>query len=465
MFVQRATAFQNNMSHSEESAIPTYESTASYTAGEDQHLSLRGFDLRKKIDMGFALESRGNPHLPYTTDDEIRGSVILRFNADTFVNDVSITLEGVATTYVETIAASPTLGRTTTTRTFLEISQPLDMDTFFNSGMAICAHAYRIPFNFTVPGRLLPRTCTHSVENDTVRAAHLEVPPSMGNMKLAGKSSKEMDDFAPHMATITYSIRARVAKYGTSGRPVQIGDGSVEVKILPFYEEKPPMHIQDSHPHYVLRKEKDVKMGLFKFGKVGRLTAETIQPRSLRLLHQGTSSNVPVVTCSSTTVTLRFDPQSVKDQPPPLDLVVAKLCVYTFFAATPFHKIPLHHAQEDWPSRQGVYYEQIELSKRSLSIVNWTRSTSGSTSELAIDESTVFYTTSILVPITLPAELCTQKMFLPTFASCTVSRSYDLTLNISYSPNRTNIFSPCIELRLPLQICNDNSATSLNNFV
>ena len=452
------------MSRSEESIVPSYESTASYTAGEDRHLNLRRFGLGQKVDMEFILGSRHIAHLPYSTDDEIKGSVNLRFDNDTLVKDVSVALEGVATTYVDTAAASPTLGRTTGTRMFLEIPQPLDIKSLFNSGMAMCDQTYRIPFSFTVPGRLLPRTCTHSVENDTVRAAHLELPPSMGNSKRASDSSQEVDDFAPDMAMITYSIRARVAKQGTSGRPVQIGDGSVEVKVLPIYEEKPPMHIEGSHLKYVLRKEKDVKKGFFKFGKTGRLTAEAMQPRSLRLSYQETNSRVPGVTSSSTTVALRFDPQSINDQPPLLDLIVAKLCVSTFFAITPFRGIPVRHTQEDWPSSEHVYHEQVELSKRALSKVNWTRSNSERYSELYNDESMIFYTASILVPITLPTDSCTPKLFLPTFTSCTVSRSYDLKLSISYNSNRTSIFNPCIELRLPIQICNDSPTTSLDNF-
>ena len=42
------------------------------------------------------------------------------------------------------------------------------------------------------------------------------------------------------------------------------------------------MEISESK-EYELRKEKDVKKGLFKLGKVGRLTAETTEPRGLRL--------------------------------------------------------------------------------------------------------------------------------------------------------------------------------------
>lgn len=89
---------------------------------------------------------------------------------------------------------------------------------------------------------------------------------------------------------------------------------------------------------HAMRKEKNVKKGLFKLGKTGRLVAETSQPKSLHLPHPSKRTGEPIATMA--TVNLRFDPASPEDVPPQLDSIVSKLKVYTFFGAAPYRVAP-----------------------------------------------------------------------------------------------------------------------------
>jgi hypothetical protein len=59
------------------------------------------------------------------------------------------------------------------------------------------------------------------------------------------------------------------------------------------------------------------------------------------------------------------------------------------------------------------------------------------------------YTTTLRVPITLPP----NKLWLPTFHSCLVSRWYVLSLEVQIHPPAKGVPSFCVGLRVPLQIC------------
>ena len=332
---------------------------------------------------------------------------------------------------------------------------------------------YEIPFNFVVPEQLLPHICTHSVQNSEVLNAHIQLPPSFGDPMLASDGQTLVDDMAPDMARISYCVRVRMIKRSSSGRLVDIADKAIRLRIVPATEEQPPVPVPEDDKDFELRKEKDVKRGIFKLGKIGRLTAEAIQPRTLRLPAPKTKSPSPVTTI--TTVNLRFDPHDANDQPPALGSIVSKLRAETFFGATPFKQIPRKSSVNVWDTSKGSYIDSVELSSRCISTVPWTRhedQTSAVSTELARRPSVIstasasnipepsstyggahFWAASVLVPISLP----TNKVFTPSFNSCIVSRAYTLELNVSYHSPGTNVSLPSVVLKLPIQISSEGN--------
>jgi hypothetical protein len=64
-----------------------------------------------------------------------------------------------------------------------------------------------------------------------------------------------------------------------------------------------------------------------------------------------------------------------------------------------------------------------------------------------------FYTTQILVPVTLPM----NKNFIPTFHSCLVSRTYTLGMHFSAHGGHS------LNLKVPVQICAEGSDTGIEN--
>lgn len=287
-----------------------------------------------------------------------------------------------------------------------------------------------------------------------------------------------MDDLAPDMSKIIYSIRARATRWNAVGRLLELADKSQRIRVIPAREEAPPLNIDELESDHVMRKEKNVKKGLFKIGKTGRLVAETTQPKSLHLPHPSKRTGEPIATMA--TVNLRFDPASLEDVPPLLDSIVSKLKVYTFFGAAPYKAIPEVHQCDNWSSLHGVYPENISLSSRCLSTVTWERhdgserqnsssssalsrrpsaySTSSTSSVLepscAYQAGSPFYTATILVPVALQnaSGNSRPKVLIPTFHSCIVSRTYSLELNLSYRTPGASIAASHVVLKSPVQI-------------
>lgn len=483
--------------------------------------------LRRKSEVDVVLDDGDDFIRTYSTFDQIKGHVNLKFEKDTLIDDLHIFLEGQSNTYVEKIAtAAPTTGRTTGRHVFLRVQQPIPQHALPADNLARADVTYTIPFHFTVPDRLLPYVCCHKVEHESVKKAHLQLPPSIGDPMLAGDGNILMDDLSPEMAKVIYSIKARVLKSppNLAGRSVDVEEKVVRIRIVPAREDEPPMTIDEENASYVMRAEKNVRKGLFKIGKkLGRLTAEAAQPESLRLPHPAKRSTAPVTTM--TTIKLRFDPATENEQPPQLANLASKLRVYTFFGATCYRMIPEIGRCDNWSSLHGTYPENVELSSRNVGSVTWIRhgpdgrkkstvanitessrresvlsttpSSSSASSDSTPDPSASydptlpFYTAKVLVPITLPTSTTSEEqvrrgsnvsnsksastmrsrkvVFLPTFHTCIISRTYALELNLSFHPvtstgtTSQTLGAPSVRIRTPIQISQEGSNPPQHN--
>lgn len=432
--------------------------------------------LRRKTEIEIVLDGGDDFVHSYTTHDEIKGEVILKFEKDTAIDDLVITFEGLTFTYVEKIATTaPTTGRTTGRHTFLKLLQPVDVDSLPANRIAKSGESYPVPFQFVVPDRLLPYCCAHKVDNEEVKRAHLHLPPTLGDHVLAADGQTPLDDLSPDMSKITYSIRARMAKRSPAGRQIDVVDKSRSVRVIPAREEAAPINPGDNED-FDMRKEKSVRKGLFKIGKkVGRLVAEASQPNSFRLPPPQKQLQEPVSTVA--TINLRFDPQTADDQPPQLGSILCKMRAFTFFGAAPFKMMPFAKDMDNWSTLHGMYPETTELSTRSLNTVSWTRqepnsmtptspldlmrrpSTFSTDSTVAIPEPSAsysdshFFTTSLVIPLALPK----HKIFVPSFHSCIVSRNYVLDLELSYRIPGATVGNPSIKLKLPIQVSSEEA--------
>ncbi|KAK5399940.1 hypothetical protein LTR06_011402 [Exophiala xenobiotica] len=425
--------------------------------------------LRKKNEIYIILDGDDELAHLYSTHDEIKGYIEVKFEKDTEFDELTITFQGQSSTVQQPIAG-----------------HLLPEDNIFEANAT-----YKIPFTFVVPNRLLPFICSHKIDHEEVRREHVQLPPSLGDASISGDAHTLVHDLAPDMARICYSIRARITKYNAVGRLLQVADGVERIRIVSARDEAPPLMLSETYnSDHALRKEKSVRKGLFRVGKTtGRLIAETTQPKSLRLPHprRARQTSEPVATMA--TINFRFDPSSPEEVPPQLDSITSKLKVYTFFGAAPYRILPEIRKHDNWSAVHGVYPESVPLSSRNLSTVSWTRhpastgrpsfsssppsssdlsrrpstySTASSGAPLIIPEpsgtyqaGSPFYTASVLVPITLPTVTGTSrpKIFVPTFHTCIISRTYSVELSISFrSPGATTIGSSHVVLKTPIQV-------------
>ncbi|OJD35834.1 arrestin domain-containing protein [Diplodia corticola] len=442
-------------------------------------IKMRNFAMQGKPVIDISLNGETGSHGSYVTSvstmDKLEGEVSVTAPRDTRFDDIEIAFVGQSTTYVDKFASAPTMSsRSDATHQFLKLRQPIDESTLPMPRIAEAGRTYRFPFTFVIPAHLLPRSCQR-YGNDQVRAAHLQLPPSLGDTSIAGHCGKLLDDLAPEMARISYAIKVTVTREReTDAKVVTLVDKIKKVRVKPAFEEQPPLVVGSNDSEYRLRQEKNVRKGIFK-GKLGRLVMETQQPRSLCIPGARIPVNGPITT--SAKVALRFDPADENSLPPRLGSLSSKLRVTTYFATTPRRQFPSHeHVMLDMS--QGTFTDTLPLSSRCMAGAQWTKHTPTAAEIAAASDPAIsrrdsgisdcsavstgknipepsasyvagrpYYTANLLIPIELPA----NKTFLPTFHSCLISRVYRLDLSLSVSTTSS------ISLKVPVQISAESS--------
>ncbi|USP79299.1 arrestin (or s-antigen) n-terminal domain protein [Curvularia clavata] len=416
----------------------------------------------------------------YSSMDTVDGTVTITTQHDTRFEDIDITFTGISQVYVDRMTTTPTVtGRTEAKHRFLTLRQPIDESMIPSPKVFQAGRAYTFPFTFTIPSQLLPRACSHNVDSEHIRQTHLLLPPSIGDANLAGFGSTLLDDLAPDMSKITYGVQVRIAHIrGPEGISL-LADKMKKVRVKPAFPEQPPLNI-DHNPEYRPQQSKTIKKGLFK-GKLGKLSAKTIQPPPLVIPGARSTEGRTITTMAK--VVLRFDPAEETSPPPRLGSLATKLKVSTYYASTPRQNLPTRSTL-GLDLSQGLYSEYVPLSNLCIASAQWekhdarsnpsaaslARRDSGISDCSAASESEdafangilpasneynqgVFYTTQVLVPITLP----TTCNFLPTFHSCLISRTYALALQLSANGHS------CVSLKVPIQICAEGSDTGIEN--
>ena len=429
----------------------------------------------------------------YSTHGMIQGHVSLKFEKDTVVDDLCVTLEGKATIRMENhVSLLSNAGYVVGDHTFLRMSQPIQSTMLPEDHLARRGERYMIPFNFIVPETLLPYACSHGIASESVvRRAHLLLPPLLGIFRT---SSLLINDLGPKGTEVSYNVHARIRTPFHEGTSVPL-EAAKRVRIIPMRREEPPVSIRENDPYYTLNQEKNVYRGTSTVGKfVGRLVAETTQLSSLQLPHpRADVGDHPTLTAA---VSLEFYPASQREPPPQLGSITSKLRSFTFLGAAPnnmlrrpgdCHEDTAEHTQHANTTRLASYnlgttawvkHKPRSIAAKSEPMQHVPSSEVARTSRAPFpsnpcEDQLSFYTTSLQIPIRLPqypSNQSKQKSFVPTFSSCIVSRAYSIELNLSYkgvsatSESLTNIATTSASisqyltpqshllLRIPLQI-------------
>lgn len=276
------------------------------------------------------------------------------------------------------------------------------------------------------------------------------------------------DDLAPEMSKIQYAIKVKVIRTRErDGKAVVLVDGAKKFRVVPAVAEAPPLSIGDGFDSYVLTKAKTLRKGMFS-GKLGTITVTAAQTGALVL--PAPSDNSKTSATTKATIHLRFDPHTESSEPPRLGGLTTRLGSTTFYAARPTSQFPTYfNMTSHYETTRGIYNTSIPLSSRCVESVAWTKQhqvqrrnsdSSASSSDCSDDcqrkeRKGVFYTASMVVPVTLP----TSKAFVPTFHSCIVSRIYTLDFALTIHTPGTAIPASTVSLHLPVQIASTANTT------
>ena len=130
---------------------------------------------------------------------------------------------------------------------FLKLRQPIDEMEYPTPRILEGGRSYEYPFTFVVPDRLLPQVCTHPKKNAHIQRSHTMLPPTLGDPILSSNGKTLLDDMAPSMSQIAYTVRASVLQKQLVGPGVvAIAGIAKKVRIIPkknLLWKFPPVHL------------------------------------------------------------------------------------------------------------------------------------------------------------------------------------------------------------------------------
>lgn len=383
----------------------------------------------------------------YAAGDRINGNLAIITNKDIIFDDIDIVLQGNS----HTSLGQPSNPNQYGSQTFLELRQPIQHDESPDPRCFNAGSTYKYLFSFVIPSRLLPQVCTH-VDGSLIHRAHTMLPPTFGDPIILQKKGLILDDMAPQMSSISYTISATIFKRAAKPSRFQVhalGCIGKKIRVIPYIEEQPPLMLLD-HPYYCDRKVQTVKRGILR-SIVGSMIMTSSEPQPLRLTHH--DSNIHGAASSVATVKVQFVPLG-DEEPPSLSTMTSKLTASTFYSTDHWQSFPCQSTVKSFSSAgHGLFNESILLSNMCIASTQWRKHTGPCSDHCHPEPSTfcsskTYYTTSIVVPIFMP----TNKTVVPTFHSCLISRSYSIDITLSFCTSAVDLFLSSISLRLPVQV-------------
>lgn len=337
----------------------------------------------------------------FTTSDQIDGEAFIPYNPNIAPHHIRISLVGVTRIIVD--ALSPSSGRPRPQQTlhqFLELEyNDIKLDCTPGQVAQNTSHC-RIPFQFTIPERLLENQCSHNSSLREVAGSHRFPPPSLND------EEEQNDNSNSHGASIRYRIVVQVFE----GPRVH---GNVETRLLGVAGRRihfiPSLFRGQSMLDHELPTMIDRDDGLCMTERVtkGRFHASFVTPAVI-------FSHQEVVELQ---VILKYV-GSKSDKPPPS-------CAHTSLSVSATSRYGTMDSR-DLVSDTALVGRQSDTVKTSLvahhrTELAWRQSSTRDAAE---------WQTEIRMPVNLP-----KKIFdIPSFDSCLVSQRY--TLHISTSVGR-----------------------------
>ncbi|KAF4945987.1 hypothetical protein FGADI_11490 [Fusarium gaditjirri] len=389
----------------------------------------------------------------YTSGSAISGSVTITANNKLPFQSLQIDLRGITSTCGHAFQYCTPFK----THTFMQLRMPISASALPINQSLEPGQLYHVPFRFVIPEQLSTTTCNH--QNTAVRERHLRPPPSMG--------AWDRDDLTGGSAHVDYVIRGRLVLSKNKRGEEQYLDQSRSIKVIPAVPEQPPLHIKPQNSGYCLSQSKIIRKGLIGT-KMGIVRASATQPKPIELCLNGlntTGSEIPI--------DLEYIQVSTSALPPDIRVKSAVIETLTNFWLGVDGYLPDHHqvpTNSVAPTAPWLTSHALILNERER--VSWQKghqlltkkdsergfselvhSTLDSTESQVTDLCASYCFDSSKYPaykatITQPFELPTEKsLFLPTFYSCLISRTYRIRLTLAIGT-----YGTMISLVVPLQV-------------
>ncbi|KAF5660911.1 hypothetical protein FDENT_13619, partial [Fusarium denticulatum] len=315
------------------------------------------------------------------------------------------------------------------THVFMQLQMPISASALPINQSLEPGKLYHVPFRFAIPEQLSSTACNH--QNKAVRERHLQPPPTMG--------SWDRDDLAGGSANVDYVIRARLILSKNKRGGEQYLDQSRSIKVVPTLSEQPPLHISPDNSDYCLSQSKTIRKGVIGT-KMGVVRASATQPEPIFLCLDGLNASG-----SQISIDLEYIPVSTSAVMPEIRVKSATIETSTNFWLGIDGYLPDRHEKPSnsvAPAAPWLTSHALVLSGKET--VNWQKDhqlVSGGESCLTS------YHVQIRVPPTgalLPTD---KSLFLPTFYSCLISRTYRIRVTLAIGA-----YGNTISLVVPLQV-------------
>lgn len=289
---------------------------------------------------------------------------------------------------------------------------------------------YTIPFSFGLGDPHDREACPHDVEWPGVRELHRQLPPSLAGI--------DWDAMVPHGIRIDYTLIVTLADRNWTQK-----EASQTIRFMPRFSKQPVLDISSTTS--TLKSTQQLRSGDLS-GGTGQITLSAHEPNVLVLKDSGRSYQ-------TTDIITSLHLESSRSQPaiPSKCIVSATLESQTWSQTKPIQNLPHITKAKNCHSVSEPLMRNLEFS------LLWEKAPPEDTK---IAGSKAVNTFRAQVKVSLPGLSAGKKVYLPSFYSCLIARTYCLHVLIIIASMPLRLVLP---LQMALESDEDNDTDPGNN--
>ncbi|RSL80810.1 hypothetical protein CEP51_006293 [Fusarium floridanum] len=373
----------------------------------------------------------------YTSGSTISGCVTVIPQNELAIESVKISFTGTATTTMVPLQEDIIQSK----HVFLSLAMPDSGQALPKLSSLQGGQACRIPFLFVVPHQLPTAACKYTA-NTIVHQRHLQLPPTIG--------SWEYNDQAPHAVHIEYAVQAKVITKTKNQQRLKTTEACRALKILPSSLQTIPLDLAPEEG----RCRSSTQCTLVREGVlspyIGNMTAVLRKPNSLTLSLQDFELPEAFIT-----IDLGFSPTTEPTRLPEIRVKSARIQAVTHYSRSHMNYLAGREKPPEATETAAMPYSvYTDIPLKSRDSVVWQLGTVGEkttrlTAKNDIRPTTLDsggssnnYTGTLAFAVSVPKS--NKKLFLPSFDSCLVSRTYciQIVLIVGTSGTTMTLYAP-----------------------